>query len=158
MSRNGSSFSHLFFADDLVLFAKANYTSCNAIREVLEEFYGKSGQSINEAKSRVYFSSNVDIDTRESLCDILGFRSTPSLRKYLGIPIKHPGTSSHDFNFILDRLKVKLAGWKASLLSMASRSILIQSSLSTIPAYVMQCVPLPVKVLDNIDKINRDFL
>ena len=127
--RNGPSFSHLFFIDDLVLFAKANYTSCTAIREVLEEFCEKPGQTVSEAKSRVYFFLNVDIDMRESLCDVLGFWSTPSLRKYLGIPIKHPRTSSHEFNFILDRMKLKLAGWKANLLSMASRAVLIQPSL-----------------------------
>ena len=31
-----------------------------------------SGQSVSITKSRVYFSHNVDRDTRESLCDILG--------------------------------------------------------------------------------------
>ena len=47
----------------------------------------------------------MDRDTRESLSDILGFTSTPSLGRYLGIPLKHPGSSSQDFNFVLDRVK-----------------------------------------------------
>lgn len=157
-SKSGPSFSHLFFADDLVLFAKANQTNCSTIRDVLDEFCEKSGQSVSEAKSRVFFSPNVDRDTRESLCDILGFQSTRSLGKYLGIPIRHPGSSSHDFDFILDRMKHKLAGWKANLLSMAGRAVLIQSSLSTIPAYVMQCAHLPERILSGIDRANRNFL
>ena len=37
-SRNGSSFSHLFFANDLALFAKANQANCTAIREVMNIF------------------------------------------------------------------------------------------------------------------------
>ena len=37
-SRSGPAFSHLFFADDLVLFAKANAENCVAIREVLDTF------------------------------------------------------------------------------------------------------------------------
>ena len=37
-SRRGPAFSHLFFADDLVLFAKANMENCLVIREVLDEF------------------------------------------------------------------------------------------------------------------------
>lgn len=147
-SRNGPSFSHLFFADDLVLFAKANQTNCKTIREVMDSFCSKSGQSISESKSRVYFSPNVDMASREDMCNLLGFRSTPSLGKYLGIPIKHPGPSNHDFNFVLDRVKQKLAGWKANLLSMAGRTTLIQASLSTIPTYTMQRAYLPSKVLE----------
>nr|XP_023896924.1 uncharacterized protein LOC112008814 [Quercus suber] len=122
-SKSGPSFSHLFFTDDLVLFAKANQDNCSTIRDVLDEFCDKSGQSVSEAKSRVFFSPNVDRDNRESLSDILGFQSTRSLGKYIGIPIRHPGSSSHDFDFILDQMKQKLAGWKANLLSMAGRRL-----------------------------------
>ena len=86
-SRSGIAFSHLFFADDLVLFAKADGRNCSAIRDALDEFCNRSGQSISEAKSRVFFSPSVDRDTRESLCNILGFSSTPNLGKYLGFPI-----------------------------------------------------------------------
>ena len=41
-SRSGPSFSHLFFANDLLLFAKANQANCIAIREVLDTFCEKS--------------------------------------------------------------------------------------------------------------------
>ena len=33
------------------------------------------------------------------------------LGRYLGFPIKHHGGSNQDFNFILDKVKKKLAGW-----------------------------------------------
>ena len=59
---------------------------------------------------------------------------------------------------MLDKVKKKLAGWKANLLSLAGRSILIQASTSAIPAYVMQCSQLPGKILDGIDQVNRNFL
>ena len=94
------------------------------------------------------------MDTRESLCDILGFRSTPNLGKYLGFPIKHRGTTNEDLNFVLERVKQKLAGWIANLLSLAGRAVLIQASTSTIPDYIMQCTTLPKKLLDNIDRVN----
>ena len=109
-SCGGLAFSHLFFADDLVLFAKADHVNCSAIRDVIDAFCNASGQSVSAANSRVYFSPNVDRDSRESFCDILGFNSTPSLGKYLGIPIRQLGSSSQDFNCILDRVKNKLAG------------------------------------------------
>ena len=113
---------------------------------------------MSDAKSRIYFSPNVDRDTRESLCDILGFASTPYLGKYLGFPLKQPSSSSHDYNFILDRVKQKLSGWKANFLSLAGRRVLIQSSLAAIPSYIMQCSYLPGRVLDGLHRVNRNFL
>ena len=75
-SQSGSTFSHLMFADDLVLFARANHLNCSTIREVLDEFCEVSGQTLSEVKSKVYFSLNVDEGTREELSDVLGFAST----------------------------------------------------------------------------------
>lgn len=127
-SRSGPSFSHLFFVDDLVLFASANPVNCHAINDVLQEFCLRSRQSVSEAKSRIFFSPNVDPNQRDLLFGILGFRATPNLAKYLGFPLKHPGDRQHDFGFVLDKVKKKLAGWKANLLSMAGQLVLIHAS------------------------------
>ena len=43
-SQGGMAFSHLFFADDLVLFARADRKNCVAVREVLDSFCDLSGQ------------------------------------------------------------------------------------------------------------------
>ena len=43
-SRGGPGFSHIFFADDLLLFAKANSKNCEAISEVLQNFCNLSGK------------------------------------------------------------------------------------------------------------------
>ena len=157
-SRSGPAFSNLFFADDLVLFAKANAENCIAIMEVLDNFCNLSGQTVSEAKSRVYFSPNVDQDNKEAVSDIFDFHQTECLGKYLGFPIKHRRGNNQDFGFVVDRVKSKLAGWKANLLSMAGRAVLIQASSSAIPTYVIQSNLLPNKVLEGVDRVNRNFL
>jgi len=63
-SISGFAFSQLFFADDLVLFAKVDHVNCSTIRDVLDAFCARSRQSISDSKSRVFFSPNVDVDTR----------------------------------------------------------------------------------------------
>ena len=98
----------------------------------------------------MFFSPNLDKDHKDALGDILGFQSTPNLGRYLGFPMKHRGVSNQDFNFVLEKVKKKLARWKANLLSMAGRSVLIQASTLTIPAYVMQNNQLPGKILDGM--------
>ena len=50
-SRSGLAFSHIFFADDLVLFARADPGNCHTINEVLQEFFRRSDQTMSEAKS-----------------------------------------------------------------------------------------------------------
>ena len=78
--------------------------------------------------------------------------------KYLGILIKVSRSLTRDFNFIVNRMKQKLAGWKASLLSQVRRAVLVQSSLSRIPNYMLQYTHLPAKVLDSIDRVDKNFL
>ena len=96
--------------------------------------------------------------TKKPLVTSLASNRQSVWRKYLGFPIKHKGNNSQDFNFVLDRVKSKLAGWKANLLSMAGRVVLVQASSSAILAYVMQSNQLPARVLEGIDRVNINFL
>ena len=92
VTQGGLAFSHLFFANDHVLFAKANHKNCMAVKDVLDSLCSLFVQKVSQDKSQVYFSPNVAMDKRIELCELLGFRSTPSLGKYLGFPIKHGAT------------------------------------------------------------------
>jgi len=149
-SRENLGFSHLQFADDIILFSKVDSFACEALTEVLEKFYLEFGQKINAEKSRMYFSPNVNENLKEEVCERLGIRETQNIGKYLGFPLRHRGTNK--------RVMSKLLGWKAKFLSFARRVVLIKSIMSTIPNYVMQGVALPAHVCDKLDKINQDFL
>ena len=102
-SRGGLAFSHLFFVDALILFAKVDRKNCLAVKDVFDSFCSLSSQKVSTAKSRVFFSPNVSTETKAYFCEILEFRSTPTLEKYLGFPIKHSGMSQ-DFGFIIERI------------------------------------------------------
>ena len=45
-SRGGPAFSHLFFADNLALFGKANEKNCQSIKDTLEVFCELFGQKV----------------------------------------------------------------------------------------------------------------
>lgn len=96
-SRYGPAFSHLFFAYDLVLFAKADMKNCCNVRETLDTFCELS-------RLKVSFRH----EQREEMYDVLGMRSTPNLGKYLGFPLNHFGSTSHDFDFVIVRVHTKL--------------------------------------------------
>ena len=50
--------THLFFADDSLLFCKANAQECRKLIDILECYEAASGQKINTDKSSVFFSPN----------------------------------------------------------------------------------------------------
>jgi hypothetical protein len=52
----------------------------------------------------------------------------------------------------------RLAGWKRMYLSKGARLTLIKSSLSNIPTYYLSLFPMPVRVANRLDKIQKDFL
>ena len=118
-SKDNMGISYLFFADDIILFSKADRRGCEAISEVLEKFCSESGQKISSDKSRIYFSSNVSDELKEEICDRLGFWETNNIGKFLGFPFKHRGVPRNPYKFIVERVMNKLAGWKAKYLSFA---------------------------------------
>ena len=157
-SRDNIGISHLFFADDLMLFATATEENSETIKEVLELFCTESGQKISTCKSRVYFSQNVDDDLKGRICGNLNIQATNNLGKYLGFPLKHKNVERNQYNFIVERVINRLAGWKSKFLSFASRTVLVKSVMLAMSNHVMQEVTLPSHLCEKLDKINRDFL
>ncbi|GKV14797.1 hypothetical protein SLEP1_g25615 [Rubroshorea leprosula] len=156
--RRGPLLSHLFFADDIIFIGKATPQNCVYLKNLLDFFCSRSGQRVNPAKSRIFFSKNVSINNRESLSAILGFPCTEDLGTYLGIPISAKKISKGKCQFIIDRVRAKLAGWKSRFLSLAGRVTLTSSVLAAIPNYYMQTMLLPASVHTELDQISRNFI
>lgn len=76
-SREGPAFSHLFIANDLMLFAKADLKNCHNVKEVLDTFSMLSGQKVGPTKSKVYFSQ-MSLKTSNFLF-VIFWVSTPPL-------------------------------------------------------------------------------
>lgn len=56
VARGSPTITHLFFADDNLLFFKANKENCMAVKECLQVYEEASGQYINFDKSAISFS------------------------------------------------------------------------------------------------------
>ena len=77
--------------------------------------------------------------------------------KYPGFSIKY-SAMPQDFGYIVERVQSRLARWKATLLSFVGRLVLTQALTTTIPNYAMQCVTLPTKILNSVDRLSCNFL
>ncbi|CAL1355372.1 unnamed protein product [Linum trigynum] len=158
LSQRGPKLSHLFFADDLILFSVASMEQVQVISKCLENFGLASGQEISRPKLRIFFSHNVSNVVETALSAALDIPVTKNLGRYLGVPVIHGRVSKATYTNLIDRIDSRLAGWKVNSLSLAGRITLAQAVLSSLPAYTMQTALLPAYVREYIDKKIRGFI
>lgn len=158
MSPRGPHLSHLFFADDLVLFGQASAMQMEEMKGIMGFFCEVSDHKISLAKSKMFVSKNVHASRALSYSQLVGVGLTPDLGKYLGVPILHGRMAKQSFHPLIQRVRGKLAGWKGKFLNMAGRTVLIKSVLSSIPYYQMQTLLIPKGILHELEKISRAFL
>ncbi|XP_019198971.1 PREDICTED: uncharacterized protein LOC109192724 [Ipomoea nil] len=158
ISRGGVGISHLFFADDLMLFGEASDRQAKVMIDCLNRLGNISGLKVNHSKSQIFCSPNTGAGSKQNVGSTMGIPVAHHLGSYLGIPLLQKRVSKDMFGSVLNKMRQKLANWKANSLSMAGRRVLVQSSLATIPTYSMQSMALPSSTCKDIDKICRNFL
>jgi len=88
-SKHGPRVSHLFFfffADDNLLFCKANSMEWKRLMRILERYETASGQQLNMHKTSIFFSRNMDAARRQEIISLSGLQATQGYDKYLGLP------------------------------------------------------------------------
>lgn len=61
------SISHLLFANDIILYMAVDSISCAFILPILKHFESVLGKKINMAKSKLFFSKNVPVLSKEKV-------------------------------------------------------------------------------------------
>ena len=84
--RGYPNITHLFFADDNLLFCKASAQQYLELVQILNSYKATLRQKINVNKSSVFFSPNTPNDVKEEILSILGPMQCSQQRKYLSLP------------------------------------------------------------------------
>jgi hypothetical protein len=87
VSKNGPGISHLLFADDVLLFIKANKTQIRSLIDVLTSFCNALGLIVNFDKSRVMTLRNVSRHLKNTLAQLSLMKFTSDLERYLSFPL-----------------------------------------------------------------------
>ncbi|KAL0292609.1 UNVERIFIED_CONTAM: hypothetical protein Scaly_2581600 [Sesamum calycinum] len=148
---------NLCFADDVLLFCKADIPSIKILTDTLSEFATFSGLKVNPAKSQIILSRAVQ-QQRQQLLDCVGFQEGSLPIKYLGIPLSSSRLTIADCRPLIDKVDTRLAGWNHQTLSYAGRLQLIKSVISTLHTYWASVFILPKGVLKMLERKMRTFL
>ncbi|XP_050121457.1 uncharacterized protein LOC126599164 [Malus sylvestris] len=157
MSPSGPSISHILFADDTLIFLKAEEMNCRHLIQLIDKFCAASGQHVNKSKSSVCFGSNVPEEVSRHLAVILGFERVGDPGIYLGVPAMWGRSKKAGLAYVKGRLLDKMQGWKKSTLSQAGREILIKAVAQAIPAYLMNLFKFPISFCNEMDALISKF-
>ena len=150
--------SHLMFADDLLIFGRVDESTTFTLRQIMQTFCEMSGQKINEGKSRLTFSPNTMEEHKVLFQETMNIKESESLGLYLGLPLSHLRPKRREVQFVVEKVRRKLALWKTKFLSRAGRLVMIKSSMNSVASYYMQVTQLPKTTLKELDQICNDFL
>ena len=76
---------------------------------------------------------------------------------YLGLPISDKKLRRGDLLPWIEKIPNKLPGWKASLMTLAGRAVLVRFVLTAILVYLLVAIQVPKWFIRAIDKIRRSF-
>lgn len=157
MAKTAPQISHLFFADDSVLFFKANQVELNKVKEIIAVYEAASGQRVNLDKSELVASGNIPDETRDAMGIQSGARTVESYSKYLGLPTLIGRSKSQVFQIIFEKMMTRIKGWKETFLSKARREILIKSVIQVIPSFAMSCFLFSKSLCEEFEKAAARF-
>ncbi|KAL5553671.1 hypothetical protein UlMin_041072 [Ulmus minor] len=143
IGRHTPPIHHLFFTDDMFLLGKCTLNEAVHFKDCLDQFCSWSGQTFNALKSNIFFNNSANSRVAGRITGMMGFSKIAPNSVYLGLPLFRSGKIK-DFDFLVEQLDSKLAGWKSRTLSKAKRVVLIQSIALVLPLYTMQTTKIPL--------------
>nr|XP_051228987.1 uncharacterized protein LOC127346758 [Lolium perenne] len=157
ISRNCPGISHLMFADDSLLFFRANTDQASRIKEILRQYEKGTGQLLSSDKCSIMFGQHVpDIDM-QSVAYILEVNKMTMEDKYLGLPIPEGSMKQGKLISSKDKLRKKCSDWNEKYMSGAAKEALIKSVAQSISNYAMSVFKFPMGLCDDMSQIIREF-
>ncbi|XP_019175764.1 PREDICTED: uncharacterized protein LOC109171089 [Ipomoea nil] len=157
VAKGAPSISHLFFADDSLLFFKANLQEALEVKKCLGVYEAYSGQAVNFQKSSITFSRNTQVEMSDLVANTLGLGQADDFGKYLGLPSVVGRNRSAVFAYVGQKLRQRFGSWNKRLLSKAGKEVLLKSVTQAMPTYTMSIYLLPLSLCNALEKLMNRY-
>ncbi|XP_073049440.1 uncharacterized protein [Primulina eburnea] len=151
------SVSHLFFADDSLVFCRATMEEGARVKDCLSLYEKASGQIINYDKSALLFSPNTHMLLMVTIKNNFTILAVQQHDLYLGLPTVSLRSKRLQFKYLVDRVVQRIQGWGNKWFSTGGKEVLIKSILQAVPTFAMSCFKLPLLVCDDIESECANF-
>ncbi|KAH9724450.1 reverse transcriptase domain-containing protein [Citrus sinensis] len=152
------SITHLLFADDSLIFARASTNECNQLKALFDSYASASGQIFKYEKSSLFFGgSKVSEQQAETIKNIFQLNVVSRHERYLGLPSMIGWKKMSFFNDVKLKVLSKIANWQHKFFSTGGKEVLIKAVAQAIPAYAMSVFKLPIGLCEDIQRAVAKF-
>ncbi|VFQ80307.1 unnamed protein product [Cuscuta campestris] len=149
--------SHLAFADDIMLFARGDFSSVKVMMDALDHFSKVSGLCLNPTKSNIFVAGKYR-DASQDILQLANFPRGELPVRYLGLPLASHRISGSDYAPLFMKIDTFLGKWSTLKISYAGKLELIRAVIQGVESFWLQAFPVQKTVLNRITTLCRDFL
>jgi hypothetical protein len=146
----GGGVTLLQYANDIMIMVEGSELDIANRKFLLLCFETMSGLKINFDKSEVVVMG-YNPEDQQRIADTFNYRLTSFPVGYLGMPVRDSRILIKDLDPLVGRVS-KAEPWRGKFTSKGSKTILINSCLSSLPMYIMGLYRLSEGVHGNFDK------
>jgi hypothetical protein len=151
-----AGFPVIQYADDTIVLMKVDQRQLLCLKAILETFAQSTGLRVNFSKSGMV-PLNMSQEKADIMTCVFGCKLQEMTFTYLGLPMGTTRPRVEHYEPVMNRMERQLSSI-SSMLTHARRLQLVDSILSSSPAYTMCSISIPSTVHDYFERIMIHYL
>jgi hypothetical protein len=155
--RQSPGISHLLFADDSLLFFRAEEQQILKIKSILQAYEEATGQMLSPGKCSLLLGNKCTEEVGKQTMELLNVQNASFEEKYLGLPVPDGRMKNGKFVPIKDKYKKKMSDWSEKYLAGAAKEVQIKAVMQALSIYPMSVFKFTNSLCEDLMQLIRQF-